>query len=648
MMPMTKEVFHYEINWEVADKYALHEKMRPWLSNIAKNSTDAEADDIVSDILKSMKHHCSALSIHDKIMFFRLVSDDESEKLFRNIWAKLFSEIKKLEEVNGKKPLGVEIFIDTPKTKEEVLSLEINWAVFDQHELHDKMRPWIRRDVKELLKTEKASVVDQVVGGIRNQNPPSEMLKLLEPSLDDNTETVVRILWRTLLILVKIFETENCQFLKFFYLHLISISEAFIFSFFETGFAAEYHKSRANPNSKLSNAKGKKNMSSDNNLGQQDPVWKGEESNDRVRDVIKRNRCYSYPSFWHQKKRLDFRTLCEANRLGNAIPRNIEKLSSYVVDWAVSDKEELHNQLRPWIFREIMDSVRKEDETTRVVDSIVSGIKDHANAKDILELAKPTLGDRSAIFVVNLLMKLIFGIQLAETTGLGSFPAIDRERSAKEKVKVSQYGDRYSRNRHFMMVAFDYENLLKLKGINETMPKTKAELFSYGIKWDVYEKHGLQKNMRAGIWLETLELIRQKQEAGLVDEQIMWSIFDYHVSASQREFIAQEKAIPVFEEIMCRLQKDRACPSEMVEYLEPILGSGSEKIVMKMWYALICGIKLAEDRVEKKLKEGWGSMVLLPVVHENKGLGRNFQCSFIVSRVFNLWLLRFLDVNYNF
>ncbi|MCL7032063.1 hypothetical protein MKW94_019246, partial [Papaver nudicaule] len=65
---------------------------------------------------------------------------------------------------------------------------------------------------------------------------------------------------------------------------------------------------------------------------------------------------------------------------------------------------------------------------------------------------------------------------------------IDRERLARKRVKVSQYGDRFSRNRHFMLVAFDYENLLKLKQISELMPKTKAELFSYEIKWDIYEK----------------------------------------------------------------------------------------------------------------------------------------------------------------
>lgn len=79
-----------------------------------------------------MKNHGSELSINKKIMSFQLVSEVESERLFENIWAMLVYEIKKLEEVDGEKPLGVEIFNDTPKTKKEVLSLDINWAVFDQ------------------------------------------------------------------------------------------------------------------------------------------------------------------------------------------------------------------------------------------------------------------------------------------------------------------------------------------------------------------------------------------------------------------------------------------------------------------------------------------------------------------------------------
>ncbi|KAI3940060.1 hypothetical protein MKW92_050350 [Papaver armeniacum] len=207
-----------------------------------------------------MKNHGSALSIHEKIMSFRLVNEDESETLFQNMWAMLFYEIKNLQKVDGKKPQGVEIFSDTPKTKEEVLLLEINWAIFDQ---------------------------------------------LLELSMDC-AESIVRMVWRTLLILVKIFETgKNAQGVT------------------------------ADPNTDLFDVKG---MPTEDNLRQQDPVWNSEESSDRVGGVIKRNRCYSYPSFWRQNRMLAFDTLCEAYRLENAIPRNIEQLSSYDVNWAVSDK----------------------------------------------------------------------------------------------------------------------------------------------------------------------------------------------------------------------------------------------------------------------------------------------------------------------
>ncbi|KAI3942177.1 hypothetical protein MKW98_003776, partial [Papaver atlanticum] len=44
------------------------------------------------------ENHGSALSVHKKIMPFTLVSEVESERLFLNMWAILFFEIKKLEE----------------------------------------------------------------------------------------------------------------------------------------------------------------------------------------------------------------------------------------------------------------------------------------------------------------------------------------------------------------------------------------------------------------------------------------------------------------------------------------------------------------------------------------------------------------------
>ncbi|KAI3865560.1 hypothetical protein MKW98_000011 [Papaver atlanticum] len=100
------------------------------------------------------------------------------------------------------------------------------------------------------------------------------------------------------------------------------------------------------------------------------------------------------------------------------------------------DDEELHNRLDHGFSVRLWSFVRPEKVATSVVDSIVA-------------------------------------------TGLDPFSAFDRARSAEERVEISQYGDRFSRKRHFMMGAFDYENLRKLKQINEAMPKTSAGLFSY-------------------------------------------------------------------------------------------------------------------------------------------------------------------------
>ncbi|KAI3851864.1 hypothetical protein MKW98_019863 [Papaver atlanticum] len=480
------------MNWAVVDKYALHEKMKPWISNIARNSLDEEADDLVSQILESLDNHGSASSVLQLIMSLRLVNEVESEK---EHVGNSFLQYQVFRE--KKKPLGVEIFNVTPKTKEEVLSLDINWVIFDQHDLRETMRPWIREEVMKLLKKEKASVVDQVVDSMKKQIRPSRMLEVLEPSWA-HAEMVVRILWKTLLILVKILETEDCG--------LIGVSSFLLFTSYLNCYPSL--KRSFSPFSKL--------------------------------DL--QHFLYPYPVLIQTPS---------SNRLGNAIPRNVENFSSFEVDWAVSDRV----RLLPWLYP----------------------------APHALSLLR-----------------------------LDPFPDIVRERLGREKVKISQYGDRFGRNRHFIMVSFDYENLLKLKQISQAMPKTKEELFSSEIKWDVYEKHGLQKSMRKGIWIETLELIRKRKESMLVDEQIMWSIFDYHVSASQRELSAQEEALLVFEELMLMLHKYRACPSKMLEYLEPILGSGSEKFVMRMWYAVMCGIKLAESRVAEKC-EG-RSHVLLPRV----------------------------------
>ncbi|KAI3843097.1 hypothetical protein MKW92_049539, partial [Papaver armeniacum] len=75
------------------------------------------------------------------------------------------------------------------------------------HELHKTMRAWMKKEILKLLKKQKALVVDYVVKVIKEHEGPLRMLELLQPFVEDDTEMVVQILWRTLVILVKILET---------------------------------------------------------------------------------------------------------------------------------------------------------------------------------------------------------------------------------------------------------------------------------------------------------------------------------------------------------------------------------------------------------------------------------------------------------
>ncbi|RZC76717.1 hypothetical protein C5167_000885 [Papaver somniferum] len=113
-----------------------------------------------------------------RLLFF-LSCEVESERLFENIWAMLVYEIKKLEEVDGEKPLGVEIFNDTPKTKKEVLSLDINWAVFDQCLLvvEDAME-----DALKLVKIFGTAFPISISGA----NPNTELLSMEGMPTDNN------------------------------------------------------------------------------------------------------------------------------------------------------------------------------------------------------------------------------------------------------------------------------------------------------------------------------------------------------------------------------------------------------------------------------------------------------------------------------
>ncbi|KAJ4961660.1 hypothetical protein NE237_021570 [Protea cynaroides] len=108
------------------------------------------------------------------------------------------------DENREKKLLDAKQLIDMiPKTKEELFSYEINWAVYDKHELHERMRPWISKKITEFLGEEEETLVDYIVSSTKQHVQASQMLELLQSILDDEAEMFVLKMWRMLIFEIK-------------------------------------------------------------------------------------------------------------------------------------------------------------------------------------------------------------------------------------------------------------------------------------------------------------------------------------------------------------------------------------------------------------------------------------------------------------
>ncbi|GLT50338.1 hypothetical protein SLA2020_238290 [Shorea laevis] len=95
MIPKTKEeLFSYEINWDVYDKHALHERMRPWISKKITEFLGEEEKTLVDYIVSSTQQHVKASEMLDLL---QSILDEEAEMFVLKMWRMLIFEIKKLE-----------------------------------------------------------------------------------------------------------------------------------------------------------------------------------------------------------------------------------------------------------------------------------------------------------------------------------------------------------------------------------------------------------------------------------------------------------------------------------------------------------------------------------------------------------------------
>ncbi|XP_073118036.1 RNA-binding motif protein 25 isoform X2 [Elaeis guineensis] len=111
-------------------------------------------------------------------------------------------------KTENKKLLDAKQLIDMiPKTKEELFVYKINWDIYDKHELHERMRPWISKKITEFLGEEEATLVDYIVSCIRDHMQATKLLELLLSILDDEAEMFVLKMWRMLIFEIKRVET---------------------------------------------------------------------------------------------------------------------------------------------------------------------------------------------------------------------------------------------------------------------------------------------------------------------------------------------------------------------------------------------------------------------------------------------------------
>ncbi|CAL5012332.1 unnamed protein product [Urochloa decumbens] len=117
---------------------------------------------------------------------------------------KIHDREKEKPKAENKKILDAKQLIDMiPRTKEELFAYDINWTVYDKHELHERMRPWISKKIIEFLGEEESTLVDYIVSCTKDHVQAEKMLELLQSILDVEAEMFVLKMWRMLIFEIK-------------------------------------------------------------------------------------------------------------------------------------------------------------------------------------------------------------------------------------------------------------------------------------------------------------------------------------------------------------------------------------------------------------------------------------------------------------
>jgi hypothetical protein len=85
---------------------------------------------------------------------------------------------------------------EMPTSAEAIFAYPIRWASVTPTIINDHLRPFIERKVVYYLGVQEELLVDTLLEGIRERRNPRDLVKELEPALEDDAESLVTIVWK--------------------------------------------------------------------------------------------------------------------------------------------------------------------------------------------------------------------------------------------------------------------------------------------------------------------------------------------------------------------------------------------------------------------------------------------------------------------
>ncbi|KAF7732272.1 hypothetical protein EC973_005167 [Apophysomyces ossiformis] len=97
-----------------------------------------------------------------------------------------------------------ELIDSIPSSEQELWNWNVKWNELDEDLITSKLQPFVAKKIVELVGVEEDELISFILDNVRRKSPPSDLVKELEMTLDEEALVFVMKLWRAL-----IFETER-------------------------------------------------------------------------------------------------------------------------------------------------------------------------------------------------------------------------------------------------------------------------------------------------------------------------------------------------------------------------------------------------------------------------------------------------------